>query len=186
MGGCHGALAADGAGGLGFTFSEGLSLLRDAEKKRSHEEVEHIEKHPGAYGCNMSIRAAQIGTLRFDERLVLYGWQEDIDFTNQLLRYGEIVKTGKLFGVHLGAKLGRVSGVKFGYSQMCNPVYLMKKGTMPVGFALELMSRNLIANVAKSMWPESYIDRRGRLVGNMLAIYHILRGKITPEHIMYL
>lgn len=181
-----GSLAADGAHGPGFTFSEGLAILRSAEKRRSAEETDYIAKHPGAYGCNMSIRASCIGALRFDERLVLYGWQEDIDFTNQLLRHGEIVQTGKLFGVHLGAKSGRVSGVKFGYSQVCNPVYLMKKGTMPVSFAMELMARNLIANITKSVWSEKYIDRKGRLAGNMLAIYHILRGRVTPEYIMHL
>lgn len=178
-----GHLAADGARGPGFSFAEGLSLLRDAEKKRTPEETDYVKRHPGAYGCNMSMRARCIGSLRFDERLALYGWQEDIDFTSQLRRFGDIVGTGKLLGVHLAAKSGRVSGVKFGYSQICNPVYLMKKGTMPVGFALDLMFRNFASNLVKCIRPEAYVDRRGRLEGNMLAISHILRGKITPEYI---
>lgn len=181
-----GNLAADGAHGPGFSYSEGLAILRDAEKTRSVQEIDYVAKHPGAYGCNMSMRAACIGTIRFDERLALYGWQEDIDFTSQLRRHGDVIQTGKLFGVHLGAKSGRVSGIKFGYSQVSNPVYLMKKGTMPVNFAMKLMARNLIANIIKSVWPEKYIDRKGRLAGNMLAIYHILQGKVTPEYIMNL
>jgi hypothetical protein len=132
------------------------------------------------------MRTVHIQGLRFDERLVLYGWQEDIDFTNQLRRHGKIVSLGKLIGVHLGAKSGRVSGIKFGYSQICNPVYLMLKGTMPPSFGLELMSRNVLANIVKSLRPEAYIDRRGRLRGNILAALHLIRGRVEPEYILKL
>ena len=79
----------------------------------------------------MSIRASMIGDLRFDERLVLYGWQEDIDFTSQLRQRGRVVCVSNIRGVHLGLKAGRVSGERFGYSQVVNPVYLIRKGTVP-------------------------------------------------------
>lgn len=181
-----GSVFADGARGAGFSFEEGLKLLKKAESTRTARDLELVAKHVGAYGCNMSMRAAQIKDLRFDERLVLYGWQEDIDFTSQLRRFGDIVSLGRLTGVHLGAKSGRVSGVRLGYSQICNPIYLVIKGTMPLGFALELMSRNLLANAAKSFRPEPYIDRRGRLRGNLLAAWHLLRGKVEPEYILNL
>ncbi|MFX5968694.1 hypothetical protein ABTE68_20020, partial [Acinetobacter baumannii] len=42
----------------------------------------------GLYGCNMVYRAASIAGLAFDERLKLYGWQEDIDFAVQAGRRG--------------------------------------------------------------------------------------------------
>jgi hypothetical protein len=132
------------------------------------------------------MRADQIGALRFDERLVLYGWQEDIDFTSQLGRYGRIVSLSSLIGVHLGVKGGRLSGVRHGYSQVINPVYLLRKGTMPVGFAVDLIARNVAANVARCVWPEPYVDRRGRLKGNLLAAYHLLRGRIEPEYVLNL
>jgi hypothetical protein len=48
------------------------------------------------------------------------------------------------------------------------------------------MLRNLLANAAKSFWSEPYIDRRGRLRGNMLAAWHLLRGKVEPEYILNL
>jgi hypothetical protein len=58
------------------------------------------------YGCNMALRMAHVGTLRFDEALPLYGWQEDIDFTMRLSRRGRLISTGLVSGVHLGVKGG--------------------------------------------------------------------------------
>jgi hypothetical protein len=134
----------------------------------------------------MSIRAAAIGSLRFDERLPLYGWQEDIDFTSQLRARGRVVGMNTLCGVHLATKSGRISGVKFGYSQVANAVYLVRKGTVPAGFAYKLMARNIAANMVKSVRPEPYIDRFGRFRGNLLAAGHILMGRVDPEYILKL
>ncbi len=183
-----GHLAADGAqsGGSGYTFDEGLVILRAAEKSRREDERNRVTHHPGAYGCNMSIRASGIGDLRFDERLPLYGWQEDIDFTSQVGKHGDIVSIGALTGVHLAEKAGRVSGLRFGYSQISNPIYLIRKGTMPTMFGVEIMGRNLLANLAKSILSDPYVDRRGRLKGNLLALYHAMTGRVTPEHILKL
>ena len=46
------------------------------------------------------------------------------------------------------------------------------------------MFRNIAANLAKSLWPEPYVDRRVRLSGNALAILHIAMGHIEPEYIL--
>ena len=62
----------------------------------------------------------------------------------------------------------------------------MRKGTMPAGFALELMSRNVMANAIRSVWPEAHVDRRGRLRGNLIAACHLLRGRIEPEYVLRL
>lgn len=174
----------DGANHAGFTFEQGIALLRGQQPlSRSKDD---IFEHLGAYGCNMSVRARCIGDLRFDERLVLYGWQEDIDFTSQLRSHGRIIELKSMTGVHLGIKSGRTSGVRFGYSQVANPLYLIKKGTVPAAFALRLMARNLTANALKSIWPEEYVDRRGRLRGNLLAAYHWMKGRLQPEYILKL
>lgn len=174
----------DGARHEGLSWDEGVALVRDVPRHLLEEA--RVTNHVGAYGCNMSIRDGMIGTLRFDERLVLYGWQEDIDFTSQLRCRGKVVSLDILCGVHLGIKSGRVSGMRFGYSQVINPLYLVRKGTMPASFALPLMLRNLAANLLRSIRPEAYIDRRGRLRGNLLAISHLLRGRLEPEHILNL
>ena len=140
----------------------------------------------GTYGCNMSFRMEPIrrhGVL-FDENLPLYGWQEDIDFSRQLAPFGRIVDANVLRGVHLGTKGGRTSGVRFGYSQIANPVYLIRKGTMSVGFAAALMWRNLLANAGKSFRPEPWIDRRGRLWGNWLALWDLVTRRMSPQRIL--
>ncbi|SJM32214.1 glycosyltransferase family 2 protein [Mesorhizobium delmotii] len=170
----------DGATTAGLTWDEGIQALREAGPATETRGVDQLS----AYGCNMSIRAAFIGGLRFDERLVLYGWQEDVDFTSQLRARGRVVCLRSIRGVHLGIKSGRVNGIRFGYSQVANPIYLVRKGTVPSTFALRLMGKNLLANLARSLWPEPYVDRRGRLRGNLLALSHVARGRVEPEYIL--
>lgn len=177
-----GRVVRDGASNAGLTWEDALAALRMAEAEAGSRL--RVVDHVGAYGCNMSIRSATIGDLRFDERLALYGWQEDIDFTSQLRRRGRVVALSTMCGVHLGLKAGRVSGKRFGYSQVANPIYLVRKGSVPASFALPLMGRNILANMAKSLWPEPYVDRRGRLRGNLLAMLHVLSGRVEPEYIL--
>src|SRR5258708_31843820 len=110
----------------------------------------------------------------FDERLPQYGWLEDVDFSRRLARYGRIVQLPDARGVHLGSKSGRTLGVKLGYSQMVNPIYMVKKGTMAPGKALLHMSRNFAKNLVRSLKPEPYVDRRGRLRGNVLGLIDAL------------
>lgn len=177
-----GLVVADGARGTGLDWEEGMAALNAA---LAEPEDTQVIDHVGAYGCNMSMRVSFVGALRFDERLPLYGWLEDIDLTSQLRRRGRVVEVRTLLGVHLGAKSGgRVSGERFGYSQVMNPIYLIRKGTVPFSFAMNLLMRNVSANLVKSIWPESHVDRRGRLRGNMLAGWHAVTGRIQPEYIL--
>jgi hypothetical protein len=128
--------------------------------------------------------------LRFDERLPLYAWQEDVDLSRRLAPFGGppfggIVNVGAAKGVHLGVKVGRGKGVRLGYSQVANPLYLSGKRTgYPLARALKHIARNLAMNVARSMAPEPYVDRRGRLLGNMLAIRDLAIGRMAPERIL--
>ncbi|MFY0610031.1 MAG: glycosyltransferase family 2 protein [Hyphomicrobiaceae bacterium] len=185
-----GRVVVDGANGPGLTFDEGCQELRKAEQRDVENAVGDglgdIEDRVGGYGCNMSIRSSLVRSLRFDERLPLYSWQEDTDFSTQLGSRGRVVGVSGLLGVHLGVKTGRVSGVRFGYSQISNLIYLMAKGTVPLGYGSELMIRNIAANLVRSFWPESYVDRLGRLKGNLLAARHLLVGRIEPEYILKL
>jgi glycosyltransferase involved in cell wall biosynthesis len=177
-----GRVVRDGACNAGLDWHDAMTALSGSVPDAQAEPV--VVDHVGAYGCNMSIRAGRIGKLRFDERLVLYGWQEDIDFTSQLRSRGRVVEISTIRGVHLGLKSGRVSGERFGYSQIVNPIYLIRKGTVPATFALPLLGRNLAANLVRSLWSEPYVDRRGRLRGNLRAIFHVLTGRIEPEYIL--
>jgi hypothetical protein len=134
----------------------------------------------------MTFRASSIGSLRFDERLPLYGWQEDLDFCGALRSRGRIVRTNRVWGVHLGTKRGKGSELRLGYSQIINPAYIVSKGNMSLGYAFRLAARNFLANLIKSIKPESYVDRRGRLRGNLIGIAHLITGRLTPEYILEL
>lgn len=140
------------------------------------------------YGCNMAVRIAAVEQLncRFDERLPLYGWLEDVDFSRRLAACGRIVRATDAGGVHLGIKHGRQSGQRLGYSQIANPIYLSRKGTCPWRRSLRLMTRNTAANLLRSLKPEPYVDRTGRVAGNLLAFRDLLTGRLAPERILEL
>ena len=107
------------------------------------------------YGCNMAFRAAAIRGRRFDERLVLYGWLEDRDFGSALAKEGgRLVKLAAARGVHMGAKGGRVRGERLGYSQVVNPLYMNRKGTMTVPLVADQLTRNIGSNLIGSFRPE--------------------------------
>lgn len=139
-----------------------------------------------AYGCNMAFRLEAALSCRFDERLPLYGWQEDRDFTGQMLRHGRVVYDPGPRGVHLGASAGRTGGLRMGYSQIANPVYLRAKGTMEPRFARRFLWRALAANMVRSARRHARVDYRGRLRGNALALLDAARGRLAPERILEL
>jgi hypothetical protein len=181
-----GALIADGARGPGLTVEEGLQLIHSDTRPLSA--AGELTEQYGTYGCNMAFRLKPVidhGIL-FDENLPLYGWQEDIDFSLRVRPHGRIVNSAALRGVHLGIKLGRTSGVRFGYSQIANPIYLIRKGSMSWRHAGKLMWRNVAANVARSVFPEPWVDRKGRLKGNVLALIDIVTGRSSPGRILQL
>ncbi len=178
-----GRVLADGVCGPGLTLEEAREILGRHERAPALETF-CIAPTLGAYGCNMVINTRRTEPARFDERLPLYGWQEDIDFSQQCAMSGEIVWTDAFAGVHLGVKSGRTSGVKFGYSQVVNPVYLMAKGTMPPAYAARLVCRSLLANTLGIVRPEPFIDRLGRLRGNALAVLDLLRARLRPERVL--
>ena len=179
-----GNLIADDSRGPGLTVQAGRALIAGAA---ATPDAGSVPAECG-YGCNMAIRldAARRHAVRFDERLPLYAWSEDVDYTHRLGRYGRIVKLTGARGVHLGAKSGRSPGRNLGYSQVANPLYLRRKGSYSWGRALRSVGRNLAANCVGSLRPEPYVDRRGRLLGNGLAVLDLVRGRLDPERILEL
>jgi glycosyltransferase involved in cell wall biosynthesis len=184
--GVTGRLLADGIHTGGVSFDEAGEMIEAYERgegARTKAPKALKRNLVGLYGCNMAYRLDKIGVTWFDERLPLYGWQEDVDFASRVR--GEKIKSDALVGVHCGVKGGReTSGRLLGYSQVANPAYLIAKGSLPAGFAIKLMARNVIANHLKSLKPEPWIDRRGRVRGNWLALVDLLRGRSHPERIL--
>jgi GT2 family glycosyltransferase len=177
--GATGRVIADGIKSRGISFTQSLRLIAEDIPPFTPSE----RKMPALYGCNLSIRTSAADGLWFDEALPLYGWQEDVDFSYQLGQRGVLLLTDTLAGVHLGTKGGRTSGRRLGYSQIANPIYLLRKRTIPPRLAWRLMLRNMSANLIKCLRPEPYVDRRGRLAGNLIAIVHLTIGRLHPTKV---
>jgi hypothetical protein len=57
---------------------------------------------------------------------------------------------------------------------------------MSLAFAAPLIWRNVLANLARTFRPEPWIDRKGRLKGNVLALRDLVTGRISPQRILEL
>ncbi|MBP6030498.1 MAG: glycosyltransferase family 2 protein [Sphingobium sp.] len=183
--GASGRLLADGIHGPGVSANLAGCIVSAYDSGPAPALTPRKDRY-GLYGCNMAFRTAAIGGVRFDERLPLYGWQEDIDFSAQISRYGRIVSTHAFAGVHRGVKAGRSSGVRVGYSQVVNPVYLCRKGTMRKKYAARIILRNVGTNLCRIVNPEPWVDRWGRVRGNWIGLLDLACGRITPERIVQL
>ncbi|HTH59794.1 MAG TPA: glycosyltransferase family 2 protein [Paraburkholderia sp.] len=183
LAGLSGRTLRDGSTSRPVGWEEAVELIDQAEdavsSRRSVDRV--LNPCTSLYGCNMAYRARSIVSLRFDERLVLYGWLEDKDFSRRLARHGRLVRCNDLFGVHLGIQGGRVSGRRYGYSQVVNAAYLHRKGVLSRREALSNIVRALGMNCVKSVRPEAHLDRRGRLIGNVIGIAEMCAGSASPE-----
>jgi len=165
-----GKVLADGILGPGISPEAARAILGRA--KPTAPTIGDVERTFTGYGCNMAVRLATLRTtgVRFDERLPLYAWQEDVDFSRRLAAFGEIVRVSAAQGVHLGVKLGRSPGLRLGYSQVANPLYIAgKRSGYPLREAVSRVGRNVAMNTLRSTCPEPEVDRRGRLRGNVLA-----------------
>jgi GT2 family glycosyltransferase len=178
-----GLVLADGITGPGIELAAARAILERHALGAVRENG--LKDQYNAYGCNMALRLMPVrkNELRFDENLPFYGWLEDVDFCRRLAEFGRIVKDSNLSGVHLGTKGGRTSGVRFGYSQIANPVYLWRKGTVRFDRAFGQIAKNVASNLRKSVNPEPWTDRGGRVRGNVRAFYDLLRGRLDPRRI---
>lgn len=185
--GVTGTVLADGASTAGIDPDEALALVgaHDRHPLQSPALQDNVS-FGGNTGCNMAFRYSAIRDIAFDERLPAYAWLEDADFRGQVVRNGRFVRAEALWGVHLGHKQGRARGVALGYSQIANAVYLARKGTVPAAHLAPLAIRNVLSNLVRSVRPEPFVDRRGRLAGNLIAIGDILRGRLAPERVLTL
>mgnify|MGYP000606119618 CR=1 FL=1 len=112
--------------------------------------------------------------LRFDERLPLYGWLEDLDYCRRMSPYGRIQRSSMLVGVHMGVKGGRQSGVRLGYSQVANPIYFVIKGSMPAGEAFVQVLRHRVHDRP---------DRQGRRVVAERHLQPARSAEGFPQHV---
>lgn len=174
-------LLGDGAKSAGITHADALALLDNSTPSSfSHKRISSL------YGCNMVVRGEAVRQMEqwFDDSLPLYSWLEDKDFSFRLSKFGKFVLLGKTSGVHLGTKFGRTSGLRYGYSQIANPVYLYKKGTLSSRDTFVLLIKPIFANLIFVFFPESWIDRKGRLRGNIRGLLDLLMFRSSPSRIL--
>jgi hypothetical protein len=177
--GVGGTVIRDGALSDEVSWEEAIRLICEADAADLDDSLIEVT---GLYGCNMAFRMTAIGAaVRFDERLIAYGWLEDADFSRMAGRAGRLVQSRSLIGVHLGIKQGRVPGARFGYSQIANLWYLRGKGTLSPREVWLNTFKALAVNGIKAIRPEKFIDRRGRFRGNLVAVRHLLLGICQPE-----
>ena len=180
-----GRVLADGVTAGGLPKTEGQSIVNKADlSEKMPTPSTYSTQINSPYGCNMAFRIKNIEGLMFDERLALYGWLEDLDFGLRAGMRGGMISTDLVWGVHLGVQGARSSGIRFGYSQVVNPWYLMKKGLITRFDACRRICRGLAGNAIKLIVSQkSHVDRRGRLKGNIIGIKDIMIGKWLPEKV---
>lgn len=138
-----------------------------------------------AYGCNMTVRGAVALAEPFDERMRLYAWQEDTDFSVRAGRHGRVVHYHGCVGVHMAVGSGRVNGRALGFAQIVNPFYMWRKGSKTARELAHDWCHYLGANLLHVLGHRrpGRADRSGRLAGNLLGLREVaLRGG-RPEGI---
>lgn len=191
IGGMSGHLIADGIHGAGISFDQAQLMIAEHHAAQetdflSQAKFTVIKQTIGLYGCNMALRADAIGQTRFDERLPLYAWQEDVDFAHRVgVASGkQMIHTDAFSGVHRGVKSGREKrGARLGYSQVANNWFLWENNGLPGSFAFRVALRNVLANHAGLLKSSDWIDRRGRAYGNRMALRDIIMGRLDPSRV---
>ena len=178
-----GTVLADDVKGPGLTVAQAKSIVAASNHAQTEQEIVPTFF---VYGCNMCLRLATIREhhLCFDETLPLYGWYEDWDFSRQIKSYGSLVHISNACGVHLSTKVGRCTGVRMGYMQVANPIYLARKGTFPWSCVFKFIIGPCLKNLARSLAPEAHVDRLGRFCGNLAAFRDLLTGTLSPQQIV--
>jgi GT2 family glycosyltransferase len=164
----------------GWAFLEGLDRAEALERINT-EFPERDSKgdfvpSESCYGCNMFVRSKIARLELFDEKLPLYGWLEDYDWSRRISRHGVIGWSATARVVHLRASTGRMNGCLFGYSQIANPLYLYRKGVMPFGNLASLWLRAIAGNIKGRRSPQ--------LRGHILAFLDVLGRKVDPTRIL--
>lgn len=179
-----GRVLLDGVHSGGVSFERARQAVKAPPAPRGRRAQRALWDINHVYGCNMALRMPAAADVGFDERLPLYAWQEDRDFSRRIAAHGRVARTNALVGVHLGVTNARSPGLRLGYSQVANPLYLLSKGTMKPFETANLVGRNFSANALRALAPEPWVDRAGRLRGNLMALGDALRGRVAPERIL--
>jgi glycosyltransferase involved in cell wall biosynthesis len=181
-----GKLLLDGGRGDAVAREEARSRSQEAEVALSAGVEVTTKPLDYGYGCNMIVRADVAMAHRFDERLALYAWLEDSDYSHRCTvgRKPPVINMAAQC-VHLGYRGGRISGTRMGFAQIINPIYLWRK-TRVFSFRhlfVQYWCRCFVANCFGVIWGKPEDERLRRLYGNGIAFWHLLTGRCDPIHV---
>ena len=177
--GITGLVVYDGAKQGDVSPEDGLSRLTE-----HHSSSSGSRRVYGLYGCNFAVRSSMLPAQPFDERLPLYSWLEDEDLSRRLARTGRLLQVAACACVHLGAPSGgRTSHLRFGYSQIVNPVHLFQKGTITLRRLGYLVAVPVLGNL-RGVLGAGRRARLTRIHGNLLALGDLLSSRAAPERIL--
>jgi hypothetical protein len=132
----------------------------------------------------MCFRREALSQERFDEELPLYSWLFEVDICRRLHRNGRVGNVPSAAVAHLASSGKKMSGIKMGYSQVCNPYYLWtRKGTMSFAEFSRHTLQAIGSNTIRLCNVRDPIDRPGRLRGNLLAFRDIMLKQDRPKKI---
>ncbi len=136
-----------------------------------------------AMGSRLAVRASLLDSVQFDERLPLYGYLEDYDFSLQCRKFGEVVVNDECFMVHIETSVGRVGTRRRGYSEVVNPIYIYSKKTgAEVGRTLAGALKKTLQNSLRCANPND----RQQFVGNLIGWSRVITGRIDPGYMLKL
>lgn len=181
--GVTGSVILDGAArGYPVSFGEARSALKSSWREYTPLQVVDVRS---LYGCNFAVRYSAAAGLLFDDQLPLYSWLEDLDYSRRLAHRGRLMRCEQCVAVHHGsASGGRTQHVRFGYSQITNPVHLWKKGSISSLHTCILIFKPFTKNLLESGFGGNKTWRRGRLWGNFLSLLDLMRGRVSPGRIV--
>lgn len=168
------------AGTLDRETARRLILERQQVQQSEQSEMPFTSIH-AAYGCMMALRGSLRNKVRFDERLPLYGFLEDFDFSLQCRKFGPILQNPNALAVHIEVTQGRMGDKKRGYSEVVNPFYILSKKTGA------RWSRVFLGSMRRTLRSAGLaVKGQGwqRLIGNLMGWANVATLRPDPEKIL--
>jgi len=145
-----------------------------------------LQRDIGAAGARMSFPGTLLGKVSFDERLVLYSYQEDIDLAIQCAPFGKFAVNNHALLVHIETATGRLGNIRRGFIDVVNPIYVAwnrygatkHRKFRAVGSAVRRTLRNFFRSYTA--------PHRKRFIGNLIGWQKVVSGQLEPEHVIKL
>jgi GT2 family glycosyltransferase len=165
-----------------------VAILKEA--KIPERSFKGCGKDSVLYGCNMIMRREVVLQERFDETLPLYSFGEDYEISIRLRRHGLVGRFSTGLLVHLKAFSGRLNRKRLAWSIIANNWYFVRKGSshLPPHLAYLRFAWTLFY-IGREQLQLDLREKNSRFPGTrgiLLAIRHLLTGKLHPRRLLEL